>query len=97
MTITTKQKSYLRGLAHKLKPVVMIGNAGVTENIIKEIDSSLSHHELIKIRISGMDRKDLTETAKILCKETNSELVNVIGHIAILYRQSKKPQIKLPV
>ena len=44
MTLTPKQKSHLRGLAHKLKPVVMIGNAGVTENIIREIDNNLSHH-----------------------------------------------------
>lgn len=96
MTLTPKQKSHLRGLAHKLKPVVMIGNAGVTENIIREIDNNLSHHELIKVRISGMEREDRTETATGLCQETDSELVNVIGHIAVLYRAGKKPQIKLP-
>ena len=96
MTLTPKQKSHLRGLAHKLKPVVMIGNAGVTENIIREIDNNLSHHELIKVRISGMEREDRTETATDLCQETDSELVNVIGHIAVLYRAGKKPQIKLP-
>lgn len=96
MTLTAKQKSHLRSLAHKLKPVVMIGNAGVTENVIHEIDNSLSHHELIKVRISGMDRDDRTETANGLCKDTNSELINIIGHIAVLYRAGKKPQIKLP-
>lgn len=96
MTLTPKQKSHLRGLAHKLKPVVMIGNAGVTENIIREIDNNLSHHELIKVRISGMERDDRTKTANGLCRETNSELVNIIGHIAILYRSGKKPKIRLP-
>ena len=96
MTLTSKQKSYLRGLAHKLKPVVMIGNAGITENIIQEIDSSLSHHELIKVRISGMERNDRENTAVELCKKTDSELVTTIGHIAVLFRPSKKPQIKLP-
>lgn len=96
MAITPKQKRYLRGLAHKLKPVVMIGNAGVTENIIQEMDSSLSHHELIKVRISGMEREDRVLSTMDLCKKTNSELVTTIGHIAIIYRASKKPQIKLP-
>ena len=96
MTLTPKQKRYLRGLAHKLKPVVMVGNAGVTENIIQEIDGSLSHHELIKVRISGMERDDRTKTASDLCLKTGSELVNTIGHIAILFRPGKKPQIKLP-
>ena len=96
MTLTPKQKSYLRGLAHKLKPVVMVGNAGITENIIQEMDSSLSHHELIKVRISGMEREDRTTSAMELCKKTNSELVTTIGHIAVIYRASKQPQIKLP-
>jgi len=96
MPLTSKQKSHLRSLAHKLKPVVMIGNSGVTENILHEIDNSLSYHELIKVRISGMERDDRNETANGICQETNSELVNIIGHIAILYRAGKKPQIKLP-
>lgn len=96
MALTPKQNHYLRGLAHKLKPVVMIGNAGVTDNIIQEIDSSLSHHELIKVRISGMERENRTETASNLCIKINSELVTTIGHIAVFYRPSKKPQIKLP-
>lgn len=96
LMLSPKQKSHLRGLAHKLKPVVMIGNAGVTENIIQEIDSSLSHHELIKVRISGMERDDRSDTAVDLCKKTDSELVNIIGHIAVLYRAGKKPKIKLP-
>jgi RNA-binding protein len=96
MTITSKQSRYLRGLAHKLKPVVMVGNAGVTDNIIQEIDNSLSHHELIKVRIAGMDRENRSASVVDLCKKTNSELVNTVGHIAILFRASKDTQIKLP-
>jgi RNA-binding protein len=96
MTLTPKQKRYLRGLAHKLKPVVMIGNAGITDNIIQEIDNSLSHHELIKVRISGMEREDRTTSATELCNKTNSELVTTIGHIGVFFRASKPPQIKLP-
>lgn len=96
MSMTPKQKSHLRGMAHKLKPVVMIGNAGVTDNILQEIDNNLAHHELIKVRISGMERDERAESANDICQKTNSELVNIIGHIAILYRPAKKPQIKLP-
>jgi len=96
MALTSKQNRYLRGLAHKLKPVVMIGNAGVTDNIIQEIDNGLSHHELIKVRIGGMEREDRNASAIELCKKTSSELVNTVGHIAILFRASKTPQIKLP-
>lgn len=96
MKLTSKQKSYLRSLAHKLKPVVMIGNAGVTDNVISEIDRSLSHHELIKVRLSGLERDDRIKIANELCQETSSELINIIGHIAIIYRAAKKPKIKIP-
>lgn len=96
MTLNTKQKSYLRGLAHKLKPVVMIGNAGVTEGVINEIQSSLQHHELIKVRISGMERPELQAAIDAICDQTASNLVTTIGHIAVLYRRAKKPQIQLP-
>lgn len=96
MTLNTKQKSYLRGLAHKLKPVVMIGNAGVTEGVINEIQSSLQHHELIKIRISGMDRPERLATIDEICAQAGGDLVTTIGHIAVLYRKADKPRIKLP-
>lgn len=96
MTLNTKQKSYLRGFAHKLNPVVMIGNAGVTEGVIKEIQSSLQHHELIKVRISGVDRLERMTTIEAICGQSGSELVTTIGHIAVLYRRADKPGIKLP-
>jgi RNA-binding protein len=96
MTLNTKQKTYLRGLAHKLNPVVMIGNAGVTEGVINEIQSSLQHHELIKVRISGMDRPERMTTIEAICGQTGSDLVTTIGHIAVIYKRADKPHIKLP-
>lgn len=96
MSLTNKQKKYLRGLAHDLKPVVMIGNSGVTEGVLDELDARLAHHELIKVRISGVDRDERATMAETLCQKSASELVNTIGHIAILYRRSKNPTIKLP-
>ncbi len=96
MSLTNKQNKYLRGLSHDLKPVVMIGNSGVTEGVLNELEARLAHHELIKVRISGVDRDERRQMAENLCKESNSELVNAIGHIAILYRRAKEPTIKLP-
>ena len=96
MSLTSKQKRYLRSLAHKLKPVVMVGGAGISEGVINETDSRLAHHELIKVRVTGMERKARDAMSARLAAATGSELVNTIGHIAILYRRSKKPQIKLP-
>jgi RNA-binding protein len=96
MPLSSKQKSYLRGLAHSLKPVVMIGSAGVTEGVLNELHERLAHHELIKVRLGGMDRDDRVQTAQELCQQTQSELVGTIGHIAILYRRGDKAQITLP-
>ena len=96
MSLTNKQNKYLRGLSHDLKPVVMIGNSGVTEGVLNELEARLAHHELIKVRISGVDRDERRQMAENLCKESNSELVNTIGHIAVLYRRAKEPTIKLP-
>ena len=56
MKLSTKQIAHLRGLAHSLNPVVMIGNNGLTENVIKEIELNLNSHELIKVKVSGDDR-----------------------------------------
>jgi len=96
MSLTSKQKRYLRGLAHSLKPVVMIGNGGITEGVITELDARLAHHELLKVRISGQDRGERLKMAEELCNKSNSQLVTIIGHIAVLYRRGEYPAIKLP-
>lgn len=96
MLLTPKQKRYLRGLAHNLKPVVMIGNSGITEGVLTELDERLAHHELLKVRISGQDRNERLKMAEELCKQSKSQLVTTIGHIAVLYRRGEYPKIKLP-
>ena len=96
MPLTSKQKRYLRGLAHSLKPVVMIGGSGITEGVVSELNITLTHHELIKVRISGVDREDRLKTAEELCQKSSSELVTTIGHIAVLYKRGEYPKIKLP-
>ncbi|MCL0340909.1 YhbY family RNA-binding protein, partial [Escherichia coli] len=56
MNLSTKQKQHLKGLAHPLKPVVMLGNNGLTEGVLAEIEQALGHHELIKVKIASEDR-----------------------------------------
>lgn len=96
MSLTSKQKRYLRNLSHKLKPVVMVGGSGMSEGVINETVSRLEHHELIKVRISGADREERNAMSATLARETDCEVVNTIGHITVLYRRSKKPQIQFP-
>jgi RNA-binding protein len=96
MAVNDKQKRYLKGLAHSLKPVVMLGDKGLTENVLNEIDNALSHHELIKVRVSGQERAERLEMLNSIAEQTSSDLVLVIGHIGGFYRPAKEPVIQLP-
>ncbi len=96
MQLNSTQKRYLRSLAHTLKPVVTIGNAGLNPSVLREIDLSLGHHELIKIKVNGCDRKQLASLADRLCEQTGAALAQLIGHTAVVYRASKQRKIKLP-
>lgn len=94
------EKKYLRGLAHRIKPVVFVGQRGVTSTLIKAVNDALDCHELIKIKFNEFKQK---EQKKMLCKKiersTNSTLVGMIGHIGIFYRPQtdlSKHQIVLP-
>ena len=96
MAVNDKQKRYLRGLSHTLKPVVMIGNKGLTDTVLAEIDNALNHHELIKVRVSGQEKADRTQMLNEIAEKTSSEVVQVIGHIGGFYRPAKEPTIQLP-
>ena len=92
--LTSKQRQYLRGLAHPLAPVVRVGKAGVTESVIAETKKSLHSHELIKVRIEADDRKAAAET---LATATDAQIAGVVGKVAILYRaREEEPEIELP-
>lgn len=96
MILSTKQKQYLKGLAHHLNPVVMLGGNGLTEGVLAEIDNALDHHELIKVKISGADHETKQLIIDAIVRETSSEKVQTIGHILVLYKPSKEPKIQLP-
>lgn len=96
MTLNNKQKQHLKGLAHPLKPVVMLGNSGLTEGVLAEIDQALQHHELIKVKIAAEDRETRSLIANAIVRETGAYNVQVIGNTLILYRPSEDRKITLP-
>jgi RNA-binding protein len=100
MKLNTKQIAHLRGLAHSLSPVVMIGNNGLTENIFKEIDLNLNAHELIKIQVAGDDRDARKLIYSEICTKTNAIAVHHIGKQLVVYRASEtikeKAKIHIP-
>ena len=95
-TLSTKQKQFLKGLAHHLSPVVMLGGNGLTEGVLAEIDNALNHHELIKVKIAGADRETKQLIIDAIVRETQSSNVQTIGHILMLYRPSEEGKIQLP-
>lgn len=94
--LSEKQKRHLKALAHPLNPVIIVGGAGVTEALLKELDSTLEHHELIKVRVNAIDREARDQLITALCEGSQSLLVQRIGHVVVLYRPAKQPQLKLP-
>ncbi|KPK12865.1 MAG: RNA-binding protein [Acidithiobacillales bacterium SG8_45] len=97
MPLSESQKKYLRGLGHALKPVVMVGDAGLTDAVRAEFESSLEHHELIKVRVKVGERAERDTIIQALCKSGDAELVQRIGNMALVYRENpEKKRIRLP-
>lgn len=96
MKLNRNQISHLRSLAHKLKPVVIIGGNGLSENVINEIIEQLEHHELIKVRVNAEEREARKAMIDEICQQSHGELVQSIGHIGVFYKPAKEPTIQLP-
>ena len=95
--LSDRQCRHLRGLAHALKPLVRLGNAGLTEAVAKETSRALSDHELIKVKAQVEDRRARDALFAELARRTGSALVHRIGHIAVLYRpRAPLPRILIP-
>ena len=91
------QKKFLRKLGHRLKPVVFIGNSGLSESVLTELFSTINHHELIKIKIKASNRIIRDQIIDEICKKTSTQLVTQIGGIALIYKKNPEtPKIKLP-
>ena len=96
MTLTNRQLRYLRGLTHNLKPVVMVGDKGLNENVLAEIETALDYHELIKIKLRS-DKETRSRWVSEICQQFKAEQVHTIGQVACFYRRNKKkPVIELP-
>lgn len=89
--LSTKEILELKARAHHLHPVVMIGQQGLTEAVIKETDDALSAHELIKVRVFGDDRAERIEICDTLCEAVDAQLVQHIGKLLVLWR--KNPEL----
>ena len=98
MALSEAQKKFLRGLGHHLKPVIMVGDAGLTAAVLDEYERTISHHELIKVSVRVGDRAARDEIIGALCDSSGAQLVQRIGNIAVLYRRNpdKKKKIVLP-
>ena len=94
--LTGKQKRFLRGLGHDLKPVIMVGKHEVSEKMVAETDAALTTHELIKIKVLESCDMDRHEVAESLAKACNSDVAQVLGRTVLLYRKGKDPKIELP-
>lgn len=94
--LTPEQRKLLRAHAHALKPVVMIGNQGLTDAVIGEVDRALIAHELIKIRVLGDDRLAREAYLHQLCAELGATPVQHIGKLLLLYRPAENPRLALP-
>ena len=94
--LSERQRKHLRALAHALKPVIRLGNAGLTPAVTAETARALEDHELIKVKAPGGDRAARDELFAALARDTGSALVHRVGNVAVLYRPARLPRILIP-
>lgn len=96
MELSPAQRRHLRGLTHHIKPVVMVGDKGLTENVLEEIETALDHHELIKVRLRT-DRDARKAQSREIAERCSAVIVHSIGQVCCYFRRNeKKPVIELP-
>jgi len=89
MSLDAAQKKKLKQEAHHLKPVIRVGQKGMTDTLVAETDACLERHELIKVQVAGDERDERVALAAQLVERTRAELVHSIGKIFILYRKKQ--------
>ncbi len=99
MKLSESQKKYLRGRGHDLKPLIMVGDAGLTESLLAEFEATLAHHELIKVKVRTGDRSARDQMIETLCTKHSASLLQRIGNVALLYRANpdKEPEKRLRI
>jgi RNA-binding protein len=95
--LTGKQRRYLRGLGHDLKPIVQIGKDGIDDGLVAAVAQALDDHELVKLRIGEAAKLDRHDAAEALAHKTHSQVAQVLGNTVLLYRaHPDDPAIVLP-
>jgi RNA-binding protein len=96
MPLSKEQKLRLKKLVHHLKPVVLLGQHGLTDAVLNEIDIALGAHELIKVRLGGEDKEERKAMQEAICQRTGAEFIHAIGHVAAFFRRNPdNPKIDL--
>ncbi|MBK0348729.1 ribosome assembly RNA-binding protein YhbY [Aerococcaceae bacterium zg-ZJ1578] len=95
MTLTKAQVKYLRKLAHEIKSNYQVGKLGLSDNFIEQIDLALEKHELIKFNILQNSMEEIKEAANEVADAIEAEVVQTIGHTAVLYRESDKEKYQV--
>ena len=96
MTLTGKQKNYLRGIAHNKNPIVTIGGKGLTDAVMSEVELALDQHELLKIKLPTNSKAEKVALLAKITSQSNSEPVQLIGRVAVIFRASAEQKITLP-
>jgi RNA-binding protein len=94
--LTGKQKRFLRGLGHSLKPLITIGKGEITESLVNETGAALTAHELIKVKMLESCLLERSEAATALAEACNAEVAQILGRTFLLYKKAKEPKIELP-
>ncbi|MBF6057298.1 MULTISPECIES: ribosome assembly RNA-binding protein YhbY [Thiomicrorhabdus] len=94
--LSANQKKYLRSIAHNINPMIIIGANGVTDSLMAELESTLAHHELLKIKMNAADRDDRQTITDYIIKQTGALLVQSVGKTCVIYRQKEKTELPLP-
>ena len=97
--LSEHQKKHLRGLGHQLKPLIMIGDGGLSESLLTEFESTIAHHELIKVKVRVGDREARDEIINRLCSDQQTVLIQRIGNVALVYRPNpeKTPEKRIRI
>ncbi len=90
MPLTQEQKKQYKSIGHHLKPVLIVADNGLTEGVLAELERALTDHELIKIQLRITERESRLAAIEELCKTAKSDLVQVIGKMALIYRKNPK-------
>jgi RNA-binding protein len=85
--LSAAERKSLKARAHPLEPLVLIGNKGITDEVVNEVEAALKAHELIKVRAPGLERGARAEAMQTLCERTGAESVQTIGKVLVIYRK----------